>query len=518
MKQRQGSALVLALIVVLIVGMMATSFMHLNASATSRQALSVDNKLSFYLAEAGLAEGFASLVAGRSGVVGSKDSPARFGDGVVWVAPTQLDARHIQLEAYGTCGRGSAYLSMVARQGHVDAAQLGIYTNQDLSLPVGTFVDGYDSTEESEAGRSGGWSGAPVAGEEDPPGVMAKLGSNGSISVSSSERSPTTVIGNLTYGPKGNADLIGRPIVRGSVTQSNAVFAFPAIEFPVVERGSDLEHRNGMPFMVDAGAHSFGRITVGSESTLVLTGPLSLVADSITAEAMSTLVVDERAGAVEIYVRETMRLAPRSTFEQLGSDPLGLRVQIDGDGTSELSADGALYGFVYAPNGTVQLGNTLECHGSLVADGLAIAAGASLHYDAALAKRASSASLPKVVSWRIVRIAEFAGAAAADGFAFDRTGQPALGEATENPSIEIECVDRSGDPLDYTGEWNDFSWAEVAKVSVLVKDGVPFTDAEITRLNQSLEERYLHSLEAAEEVAEKVPLETIDPTELNLAD
>ena len=69
---RRGSALVMALIVVMLVSSLGAGFLHLSASVTRRQTDEVEKMRAFYLAEAGLAEAFQAVRMGRSGQVGTE--------------------------------------------------------------------------------------------------------------------------------------------------------------------------------------------------------------------------------------------------------------------------------------------------------------------------------------------------------------------------------------------------------------------------------------------------------------
>ena len=75
----RGTAIVAALIVVVLVATLSMIYVQMSLSKNKEQRGSVDAKRAFYMAEAGLAEGFNGLCLGKSGNVASAATPAEFG-------------------------------------------------------------------------------------------------------------------------------------------------------------------------------------------------------------------------------------------------------------------------------------------------------------------------------------------------------------------------------------------------------------------------------------------------------
>ncbi len=80
---RRGSALIPALLAVLLTSGLCVCYLQLSLSKSRESQVSVDAKRAFYVAEAGLAEAYYGLARGMQGAVASESVPARFGNGVV---------------------------------------------------------------------------------------------------------------------------------------------------------------------------------------------------------------------------------------------------------------------------------------------------------------------------------------------------------------------------------------------------------------------------------------------------
>ena len=87
---RRGSASVLALFVILLIGGLTVAFLQVGVSFNRSQSSRLEDERAFYLAEAGLEECLAALRGGGTGQVGTEDLPARMGDGCFWVEVSDI--------------------------------------------------------------------------------------------------------------------------------------------------------------------------------------------------------------------------------------------------------------------------------------------------------------------------------------------------------------------------------------------------------------------------------------------
>ena len=141
---RRGSALVLALIVVMIVASLGAAYLQVATSITSRQSNEVENVKAFYLAEAGLAESFQAVRMGRTGQVGSQFTPATHGEGLLWVDALAMGEEQVRLESTALVGAGRATLALVVEPIEIP---LGFFSEEDLLVDSVLLVDGFDSQE-----------------------------------------------------------------------------------------------------------------------------------------------------------------------------------------------------------------------------------------------------------------------------------------------------------------------------------------------------------------------------------
>ena len=141
---QRGSALVLALLVVMLVAMLGGGLLQLTSAVSRRQSASVEQTKAFYLAEAGLAEAFQAVRVGRTGQIGSEVAPARYGNGLIWVDATETADGLVRLESTGMVGRGRSTLAFIVEPVELS---LGFFSDEDLLIESAILLDGYDSEE-----------------------------------------------------------------------------------------------------------------------------------------------------------------------------------------------------------------------------------------------------------------------------------------------------------------------------------------------------------------------------------
>jgi hypothetical protein len=142
---------VLAVTLVAVTAVAAGAILALSSATSGRQSAAVDNKRSFYLAEAGLSEAYAGLGAGFTGHLGTSDEPAAIGDGLVWVEAQLLDEQHLRLRSSALCGKGQAALEMVVERVELP---VGFFSDEAVDVDAPFLLDGYDSGEGSYADQA----------------------------------------------------------------------------------------------------------------------------------------------------------------------------------------------------------------------------------------------------------------------------------------------------------------------------------------------------------------------------
>ncbi len=518
--ERSGSALVLSLIAVMTVSVLAASFLQVSSAVTARQKAAIDNKHSFYLAEAGLIEAYAGIQVGKTGNVGTMAMPAKFGEGLFWVEATEVDGGLVQLRATGMHGAGKATLDLVVERGVMDMAALGVFSSEDLEIQEGALIDGYDSrdgdyevqVEDGEAEAllrgtletvtttvggvvggvlGGGGLGAvtePVTTILSPPELgdqvadedvkigMGNVGSNGSITVHGSDQSPTQIFGAVAPGPSGQVTLVGTPEITGDVLPAVTTVALPAVQLPTVPKQKGTTLSNGLVNLLDSGAMGFSYIDVTGGSELVLQGPSSIVVGDLTVGGSSQLTFDTTNGPIDLFVTGSLVFDDTSSVATSSTDPSQVRLEMANTGTAELSAASQFFGMIYAPEASVALGAGFEVFGAIVANSLSLAQNARLHFDVYLAELALDKARPTNLSWRIVDFAPIASGNGANNpfkvLNVDPTTLPRPSLAHEDQVLDLSYIDLGGFVTTYLGSENAFDWKLVDSVLGGTRDGL----------------------------------------------
>lgn len=145
---QRGSALVFALITVMVVATAGAAYLQYTTSISQQQVATVENRKAFYVAEAGLAESFRGVRLGRTGTLGTQANPARFGDGVLWVEAVQMPTGQVSMTSTALVGQGRASLSYVVQP---TESNLGIFSTEEMVIDDVILIDGYNSDKGSYA-------------------------------------------------------------------------------------------------------------------------------------------------------------------------------------------------------------------------------------------------------------------------------------------------------------------------------------------------------------------------------
>lgn len=459
----RGGALVMSLIAVSTVVVLAASFTRFAAAVANRQAQAVDRKRAFYLAEAGLAEAFAGLACGRSGNVGTPDAPALLGDGLFWVETSELQPDVLRLEATGMIGSGRARLSLVAERGQEGVAALGVFSTGNVSLAEGSLVDAYDSSKV-----------APYASQLDHSG--ASLGSSADISLAGSLLTPTIVNGNVIPGVEHAVQSTGTVTVTGSTNPRLSAAELPPVEVPELSLGPAQKQASPYPLVIPAGNVGYQGLAVEPGSQVIIQGPAEVVLGSLVLQGSAELSFDTTQGPVRLYVTDALELAEGSLLTTTGTHPEDVWIQVAGETADpvQLRSSGGFAGVVYAPEAPVVVGGSFELFGALIADALTFDGPAKLHFDRHLAQLAADESLPMMLSWRIVEMANATGDGALDPFrslGVDRSTLAKPSMAYEDQLLTIDYYDSGLVYHRYSGPESQFDWNVVNILIEATRDG-----------------------------------------------
>lgn len=405
---RSGSALVAALIVVLLVGGLSVSYLQLSLSRNREQQTAADAKRAFYLAEAGISEAYAGLMAGKSGNVGSDLQPARFGNGVFFVVAEDLGGGRTCLSSTGLCGSGRAAISIVVAQQTNSIAAKGVFSEQSLQLQPGAVVDSYDSRQ------------GPYDLLDALLSTGAQVGSNQDVSIAGgTQRAAGAVVrGDARPGPSGVVVRGSGSIVTGSTAPTTEPAALPPLQVPDVSARDAIEYARASPVLtLPAGQTSLKSLALRGSGHAAIVGPQTLVVDRLALDPGTRLTIDASDGPVQIYVRDWLNLPAGSTIECTSDDPSRLALLCAGadgvdrnsdgvpDPAVDLGATGKFFGMVYAPRATVTLPATFEVFGAIAARSLTLAPNSKVHFDKAFTAGAGeSTATPTALCWRLIEL------------------------------------------------------------------------------------------------------------------
>jgi hypothetical protein len=404
-RSRRGAVLIPAIICVMSVAMLSTAYMQISMDKSREARAAVEQKQAFYVAEAGLAEGFYALAQGKSGAVASPDLPAGFGSGIFWVDSHDLGGGRISLRSTGLVGRGRASLSMTLQR-HADSlGSFGIFSDQDVHVGSGALLDSYDSSQGpyvAPVAPSGGKKRSTNQATQASPSAAACLSSNGSITLGGSPGA--VVFGNAQPGPEGSVTVGRQAQVYGSLAPALELRSLPALQVEAPEAAQDYDCQGPGTGLLASGNYQFNAWNLHQGVNLTVRGPAQIVVDRLFLQDNASLNLDTSEGAIAIWVRSEFVAEAGTSLNttEEATDRFSLMIAAS---QVQLSASGTLHGLVYAPEADLQWPGGLELFGSVAAKSLAIGANAKLHYDRALGTNPEGSSgVPQLVCWRVVEL------------------------------------------------------------------------------------------------------------------
>lgn len=472
-RSRRGGALIAALLVVMLVAGLSAAMLRMSSASSRRHLASLDQKKALYLAEAGLSEACLGLVLGKTGNVGTSQLPAEFGEGVFWVEASDAGGGVTQLKSTALCGGGRAALAIYVTNEATSIGALGFFGAEGLSVGDGAHVDGYDS---GEAGEGEGLLDPLLEGP--PPAAPAELGSNANV-VLTGGASGTTIEGDAEPGPAGSVLLGAGATVTGSTLPRAEAAELPEVEVPDLASTGDLTVTGLLPMTI-TGEKNYGSLVVRGQ-TLTISGPATIVANSIAVKTSGRLKLDTSGGAIAIFVTGSMKVDSTSSLLNVGADATQCTlsvaatdtVDLNGDGSPDpamsLGGRGTFYGLIYSPQAALTIPASLPVYGAVVARTLTLANNAALHYDAALADPPAGTMVPTLLCWRLLELPENMNAIwtsdpkTALGLSKDVV-LPKPADAHEEALWGIKFIDTLGVTRTWVGVRSAFDWSRVQTV------------------------------------------------------
>ncbi len=379
MRDRRGAALLAISVLSVVLAVMLAAFFRVNAAAFSEQRQHRENERAFYLAEAGLSEGYIEVGRGNFGDLGSEENPRMLGNASYWVEMENLGTRVYSLKSTGLDSIARDRLELVMREIPDGFFRYAVFGNVGVLVRPESFVDSYDSELGSYASQYD--SSAGYAQES------GNVGSNEDIVMGTNSE----IHGNATPGPDGIVDQSApQTYVSGSTEPAKELVELPPIQVPVITSSGSMSLKGGSTTL-PAGDYHFSSLDLSSGAELTIIGPARVVLDDFLLRSNTKLTVDTDGGPVEIYATGNLQLASNSQLVTKTSRPRDMAFYISTDDvnthpkpTIEFSAQSDYTGLIYAPNAEVLVHAMFTVYGSVMARKVQMGANSAVHYDTSL--------------------------------------------------------------------------------------------------------------------------------------
>ena len=379
---RRGNTLITVSILLGTMTVLTLIFMRVGQRVSQEQVASLEATHATLLAEAGVSEAIEALRSGESGNIAGPDDPAYLGGGVLWVEATDLGDGRTQLDSMAMKDGGRAALRVEVEgggggdddgdEGASDAFFSMLFSNKSLQLKQNVEIDSWDSSLGTYASQAvNDKSGFTYAG------TAGGAASNANIQLDNNVH----VFGDVHAGPGGTLNPAASAYVSGSTTPSEEKVPLAQIPVPFILPSGIYAVANSATNTINPGKYHFAALTQGKFSKLKIIGPATIVVDSYVTGASATLEVDCTNGPVTIYDTGIWSVDKNYRLEPTPGSPIDAAFLISSPGTVQFDQGSKIaFGF-YAPNATIQVDQTAEVWGALVADQINVDLGTKFHFD-----------------------------------------------------------------------------------------------------------------------------------------
>ncbi len=497
---RAGSAMVLALMAVMVLASLGAGLAQLHTAIDRRQDFAVDRRKALYLAEAGIAEAALAVSVGKSGTIASAEVPALYGGGVYWVEADDLPDDRVVLRCTAQVESAEFVVRTMIVPNVNPVTRLGFFGSDGITIGWGATVDGYHSGRghyESQIDPS-----LPVPST----GRLALVGSDSDIVLEELGHLPaddgltlggaglgcdlpapetgeategaTRIYGRVRPGLHSRVRSGGRSLISGDITPYEAPPPLPMVSLPapteVLTGPVEVEAtRVGLGHQVETWVQ--GSITVARGATWTVEGPAVIRCESLTLEERSHLVLDDADGPIHIYSEDGLDFRPGSTLSSPADEETSRGTYLFVAGTGEerdrvsMRASGRFHGALYAPNDIVRIPANLRWLGSAVARVVVLDPNSHVSFDRRLGIGGDGLpTAPRQLSWQVVPLSQ----EVARHLSIDPIARLAQAGVQPVPSAlgaiesetELHYVDRHGQEATYRGRAAEFDPAEARRI------------------------------------------------------
>jgi hypothetical protein len=378
---KRGSAL--ALTAFLVAGTATISLgLLITTSASGKESRGLrEQQAASLAAEAGMNAAYVDFMAGGVGAVGTEANPMELGGATFFVDSVDLGDDITSLVATGVDNRSGARLQLVLRRTVEVTPLFAAFGDEGVSMDSNAFVDSYDSSDGDYASQRTNGSGNDRFANEN-----GNVGSNANIGL----RSNSGIHGDATPGPGGSVSIVGNAEVSGATAAAAATQDMPPLEIPSgTSSGNFSLSGTGS---LGPGTFFFDEFELTSNSTLNVTGPITLVVGSATLNSNAEMWIDATNGGAEIFVMDDFIMDSNTMMSATSFDPADLTLNLNSDNVidpdSEVDLDAVdfdsnakMYGTIYAPNAYVEINSNFELFGAVVARRVHLDSNSQVHFD-----------------------------------------------------------------------------------------------------------------------------------------
>lgn len=371
---------------------------------------------SMLAAEAGVAEAVYELRFGQAGAqltdggngevwLGSEDQPRGIGDAAYWVQLTDAGGGQFAVRSTGQDREASTRIELLLQQSAGSFFQWAAFGDERLSMDSNAFVDSYNSSLGTYASQEVNGAGSNAWASDD-----GNIGSNADIQMDGN----TLVYGNAQPGPGSSVSLTGTAYVDGATTAASDLVDMPPIVRPSFGSAGDVDTGGNASVTLVSGEYEYDSYLVGTNATVMVEGPATLVFQSLELRSGSEFLVDATNGPVEIFVVGDYVMNSNTLMSSLTSTPADLSLNLESDNVIDpnqevdldqvdFESNAELFGTIYAPNAAVEINSNFELFGSLVARRVHLDSNARVHFDEALLTGGDGASASfTTICWRVL--------------------------------------------------------------------------------------------------------------------
>lgn len=388
-RSESGSVLMAALIMTVILMGLALGYSTIVNANVQQTGYNQDMLYAEYTADGGLYEVVAQLNCGAE----LDDTFTGDYDGCSYsVLITDLGSNYLMLESTGFSGDLDVTIETVIGprpvQGPFTHAAFG---DGDVTMSGQAFIDSYDSdtgTYASQAVNTDPVTGDTYANANGGVGSNMNISANGQVNV----------MGDANPGPGGSVSETGQVHINGSTDPAaeERELEIPTYNPTIAASGS----LSGTTTLGD-GTYRYTEISLASRKTVTINGDVIMYIDGkIKTSGQSQILINPGASLVIYQGDAEIQMSGQGIVNSSGAPP-DLLIYSSSTSRVKLSGQADFYGAIYAPGAYIQYTGQADIFGAIVGDEIKTSGQAELHYDEALSRLESSATIVyEAKSWR----------------------------------------------------------------------------------------------------------------------